>query len=136
MINKTFTLLTTISLLLLAQLRQADDFLDMLNAEAKDPATKNRLDQPNLEKPKQKLSDTQTSNIRIMDKIAAKDNAFIPKNKNEIEYRAYLKDRYRETYLQYIKLDSDMRELVYEQYAKSSFPKIETTQKAIEQFLK
>jgi hypothetical protein len=116
MINKTFVFQTIVALLLLPQLSWADDFLDMLNAEA--------------------VSASKTSDVRIMDKIIAKDSTFIPKNKTEIEYKAYLKDKFHKTYLQYLKLDSDMRELVYEQYAKSSFPKIETTQKAIEQFLK
>lgn len=119
MTNKTFVLLTTISLLLLPQLGAADNFLDLLNAEAKTPA-----------------SNMQTNNVRIMDKVAAKDSAFIPKNKNEIEYRAYLKEKFHKTYLQYVKLNSDARELVYDQYAESSFPRIEMTQEAIKQLFK
>ncbi len=119
MTNKIFAPLTTITLLLLPQLSAADDFLDRLNAEAQTPA-----------------SSAQTNDIRIMDKVAAKDSAFIPKNKNEIEYRTYLKTKFHKTYLRYIKLNLAARELVYEQYAESSFPRIEMTQEAIKQFLK
>jgi len=117
MINKPSTLLTATAFLLLAQTSQADDLLDMLNAEANEkantPATK--------------------KDVRIMDKIVAKDNAFIPKNKNEPEYRKYLKNRFHKTYLQYIKLSSIAQESVYEQYAEKSFPRIEDTKKAITQ---
>lgn len=119
MTNKIFTFLATVTLLLLSNLSQADDFLDMLNTEAK-----------------VSVSSTQTSKVRIMDKVAAKNSAYIPKNKNETEYRTYLKAKFYKTYLQYIKLDANTRELVYEQYAESSFPRIEMTQEAIKQFLK
>ncbi len=118
MINKTLVFIPIIASLFLHQLSQADDFLDMLNAEATTSTS------------------AKTDSVRIMDKVAARDNAFIPKNKNEIEYQTYLKDTFHETYLQYIQLDLDTQELVYEQYAKSSFPRIEMTQKAIEKFLK
>ena len=115
MINKTIIPLT--AFLFFAQTSQADDLLDMLNAEASDeanaPATK--------------------KDIHIMDKIVAKDNAFIPKNKNEPEYRKYLKNKFHKTYLQYIKLSSIARKSVYEQYAEKSFPRIEETKKAITQ---
>lgn len=119
MITKTFLPLTTIVFLFLPQLSLADDFLDRLNAEAKTP-----------------VPSTQTSNARIMDQVAAEDSAYIPKNKNEIEYRTYLKTKFHKTYLQYIKLDLISRELVYEQYAESSFPRIEMTQEAITQFIR
>lgn len=117
MINNTAVSLATVSLLLLSHLSQADDFLDMLNAEAKPP-----------------VSGTQPSKVRIMDKVVAKNNAYLPKNKNE--YRNYLKAKFHKTYLQYIKLNSKGREFVYEQYAESSFPRIEMTKEAIKKFLK
>ncbi len=118
MINKTLLFISIITPLFLPPLSQADDFLDMLNAEATTS------------------TGTKTDSVRIMDKVSARNSAFIPKNKSKIEYQAYLRDTFHETYLQYIHLDSDTQELVYEQYAKSSFPRIEMTQKAIEKFLK
>ena len=114
MINKPSTLLTATVFLLLAQISQADDFLNTLNAEAESSETKD--------------------DVRIMDKIVAKDNAFIPKNKNKSEYRKYLKNKFHKTYLQYIKLSSIAQESVYEQYAEKSFPRIEDTKKAITEF--
>ena len=117
MINKTIIPLAT-AFLLLAQTSQADDLLDMLNAEANENASASEA----------------KDDVRIMDKIVAKDNAFIPKNKNEPEYRKYLKNKFHKTYLQYIKLSSAAQESVYEQYAEKGFPRIEDTKQAITQF--
>ena len=118
MTNKPSTLLTATAFLLLAQTSQADDLLDMLNAEANEDAS----------------ASEKKNDVRIMDKIVAKDNAFIPKNKNKSEYRKYLKNKFHKTYLQYIKLSLIAQESVYEQYAEKSFPRIKDTKKAITQF--
>jgi hypothetical protein len=118
MINKTIIPLAT-AFLLLAQISQADDLLDMLNAEANEDAS----------------ASEKKNDARIMDKIVAKNSSFIPKNKNEFEYRKHLKNKFHKTYLQYIKLSSIAQKSVYEQYAEKSFPRIEDTKKAIIQLL-
>ncbi len=116
MINTTHTLLTVTVFLLLTQISQADDLLDILNAEANTPVTK--------------------TEPRIMDKITAKNSAYLPKNKNELEYKKHLKNKFHKTYLQYIKLSLDLQKKVYEQYAEKSFPRIEDTKEAIMQLVK
>lgn len=145
MIKKSATFLTIVTFLFVSHASQADNFLDMLNVEAKVPVVSENIKEVNSDKSNSKTLPIKKSapspiatekEIRIIDKISANNSSYMPKNKNEPDYRQYLKEKYRKTYLQYIKLDLDTREQVYEQYAEKSFPRIEDTREIIMRLLK